>query len=156
MERTLLILKPDAVGRRLAGRILTRIEAKGLKIVALKMMRIDDALAAKQYQVHKGKEFYPALVEFMTSGPVVAMVVEGVGAIAVARNLMGPTFGPDAPGGTIRGDFGLSHRHNLIHGSDSAESAGQEIPLFFRPEEIMDYALPDETWVYAMKDGQRI
>jgi nucleoside-diphosphate kinase len=156
MERTLLILKPDALGRRLVGRIVSRIEEKGFKIVALKMMRIDNSLAAKQYDVHKGKDFYRPLVEFMTSGPVVAMVVEGVSAISVMRDFMGPTFGPDAPGGTIRGDFGLSRRHNLIHGSDSAKAAAKEIPLFFRPEEIMDYALPDEALVYAWKDGQRI
>jgi nucleoside-diphosphate kinase len=157
VERTLVVLKPDAVQRQLVGRIVGRFEQKGLKIVAMKFLSVSGDLARRMYSVHEGKSFYGPLVEFITASPVVAMVLEGAGAIAVCRSLMGPTFGPDAPGGTIRGDFGMSRRYNLIHGSDSPEAAGREIPLFFAPGEVVDYELIADRWIYARSgDGQVI
>ncbi len=152
MEKTLVVLKPDAVQRGLIGEILSRLERRGLKIVALRMTQVSDDLARRMYAVHKDKDFYKPLVRFITASPVVAMVVQGVGAIEIVRGMMGPTFGPDAPGGTIRGDLGLSRRYNLIHGSDSPASAQQEIPLFFQAENILDYSLPNEQWVYSKID----
>jgi nucleoside-diphosphate kinase len=152
MERTLVVLKPDAVGRGLVGEIITRLEKRGLKISAMRMLRVSDDLARRMYRVHQGKDFYEPLVRFITASPVVAMVIEGFGAIEVVRGMMGPTFGPDAPGGTIRGDFGLSKRYNLIHGSDSPASARLEIPLFFRDDDILDYSLPAQQWVYSEID----
>jgi nucleoside-diphosphate kinase len=156
MERTFVMLKPDAVQRQLVGQVMARFEAKGLKIAALKMLRIDRSLAERQYAVHKGKDFYEPLLQFMTAGPVVAMVLEGNDAVRIVRSMMGPTFGPDAPPGTIRGDFGVSKRYNLIHGSDAPASAEQEIPLFFTSQEIQDYELLAETWLYAPSAGKRI
>ncbi len=152
MEKTLVVLKPDAVQRGLIGEILGRLERRGLKIVALRMTQVSDDLARRMYAVHKDKDFYKPLVRFITASPVVAMVIQGVGAIEIVRNMMGPTFGPDAPGGTIRGDLGLSRRYNLIHGSDSPASAQQEIPLFFQADDIADYSLPNEQWVYSKID----
>ena len=149
MQRTLVLLKPDAVQRQLVGRIIARFEDKGLKIVALKMLRVSDELAGRMYAEHEGKEFYEPLVEFITASPLVAMVLEGIEAIAIVRMLMGPTFGPDAPGGTVRGDFGGSRRYNLVHGSDSPAAAQREIPLFFAPAELVDYELVISEWTYA-------
>jgi len=149
MERTLIVLKPDAVQRQLVGRIVARFEQKGLQIVAMKMLAVCDDLARRMYSVHEGKDFYEPLLAFLTASPVVALVLEGQNAIAVCRGLMGPTFGPDAPGGTIRGDFGMSRRYNLIHGSDSPESAAREIPLFFSDAEICGYDLAGMRWTYA-------
>lgn len=156
MERTLIVCKPDAVQRGLIGRIVDRFERKGLKIVGLKMLQVGDELARRMYSVHEGKDFHAPLLEFITAGPVVVMVVEGLGAVAVCRGLMGPTFGPDAPGGTIRGDFGMSRRYNLIHGSDSPESAASEIPLFFEAAELADYQRPADRWTYAEWNGELI
>jgi nucleoside-diphosphate kinase len=157
MERTLIVLKPDAVQRQLVGQIVSRFERKGLKIVAMKFLSVSGELARRMYGVHEGKGFYEALVEFITASPVVAMVLEGQGAVGVCRALMGPTFGPDAPGGTIRGDFGMSMRYNLIHGSDSPESAAREIPLFFAEGEVVDYELIADRWIYARTaDGRLI
>ncbi len=147
MERTLILLKPDAVQRGLAGRILARFEDKGLKLCAMKLMRITPELAATHYQDHKQKPFYPGLVRFMTSSPVVAMVLEGIGAIKMCRAMMGATFGCDAAAGTIRGDFGVSRSYNLVHGSDGPEAAQREIKLFF-PEGLVDYAWSGEAWAY--------
>jgi len=155
MQRTLVVLKGDAVQRQLVGQILARFERKGLKIVGLKMLQVSTDLARRMYQVHEGKEFHAALLEFITASPVVAMVLESNNAISVTRSMMGPTFGPAAPGGTIRGDYGLSQRYNLIHGSDSPESAAGEIPLFFRDDELVDYTLLAERWIYARK-GQEL
>ena len=149
MERTLIVLKPDAVQRQLVGRLIARLERKGMKIVAMKMLRASEDLARRMYSVHEGSEFYDGLMAFITAGPVVALVLEGKDAIEVCRKLMGPTFGPAAPAGTIRGDFGLSMRYNLIHGSDSPESARREIALFFREEEMMEYDLAAARWIYA-------
>jgi nucleoside-diphosphate kinase len=150
MQQTLVVLKPDAVQRRLVGRIVQRFEEKGLRIAAMRMMRVDEDLARDMYSIHEGKDFYEPLVRFITASPVVAMIVEGRQAIQVVRGLMGPTFGRDAPPGTIRGDFGQSRRYNLIHGSDSPTSAQREIPLFFpSSEDILDYCIASEEWVYA-------
>lgn len=147
MERTLILLKPDAVQRSLVGRIIARFEGKGLKLVGLKLMKIDKDLAEKHYAPHRGKPFYPGLVQFMTSAPVVAMVLEGIDAIKICRCLMGATFGADAAPGTLRGDFGVSRSFNLLHGSDSPESAARELELFF-PEGTVDYTLDSFRWIY--------
>lgn len=142
IERTLILIKPDAVKRRLAGRILTRFEERGLRLVGLKLIQVTAELSQKHYAEHVKKPFYPLLEEFITSGPVVALVAEGPGAIAVVRAMMGPTNGRDAAPGTIRGDYGLSRQMNLVHGSDSLEAAKKEIALYFRPEELLDYQTP--------------
>ena len=147
MERTLIILKPDALKRRLAGKIIARIEEKGLKIVALKMIKIDKPLAEKHYDVHRGKPFYKPLIDFITSAPVILMIAEGPKAVAVLRNMMGKTFGFEAEAGTIRGDFGVSTQFNLIHGSDSEETAEREISLFFKQSEILSYDMPDQQYL---------
>jgi len=154
LERTLIMLKPDAVQRGLVGRILARFEAKGLKIVALKMARVDRGLAERHYAPHKGKDFYEPLLRFVTSGPMVFVVLEGKGAVAVARKMMGATFGPNAEPGTIRGDLGMSNRFNLIHGSDAPDVAEREIALFFRPEELIDWQPAAQPWVYDFSTGE--
>ena len=147
MERTLVLVKPDGVARRLVGEVISRIERKGLRIVALKMLKVSRQQAERHYAVHKGKPFYESLLAFITSGPVVAMVVEGESAIGVVRNLMGPTSGLKAPAGTIRGDFSLSIQFNIVHGSDSPESSEYEIPIFFDDTEILEHRLPDEDFM---------
>ncbi len=151
MERTLILLKPDALQRGLAGSILTRFENKGLKIVGLKLMKITPELAAQHYEAHKERPFYKGLVRFMTSAPVVAIALEGISAIAIARKMMGATFGSDADPGTIRGDFGVSRSFNLIHGSDSPEAAQRELSLFFA-EGTLDYQLDAFRWIYDPED----
>lgn len=143
MQKTLVLLKPDAVYRHLVGEILRRFEQKGLRIVAMKIMHASDELARKHYAVHKDKPFYQSLITFLKSGPMVALVLDGREAIAVVRNAMGPTDGAKAAPGTIRGDFALSIQNNLIHGSDSPESAATEIALWFRPEELVNYQMLD-------------
>ena len=153
MQQTLIILKPDAVGRGLVGTIISRLEAKGLQIVAMKLTRLTPALAADHYAVHQARPFYPSLVKFMTSGSVVLLVLQGNNAIDVSRKLMGATFGFKAEPGTIRGDFGLSSSFNLIHGSDSPEAAAAEIKRFFTPGEIQEYAPASAAWVYDMDSG---
>jgi len=147
VEQTLIILKPDCTQRRLIGRILQRFEDKGLTIAAMKLMQIPRELAERHYEVHKEKPFYPGLLEYITSGPVVVMVVTGPRAISVSRKLMGKTFGFDAEPGTIRGDFGASTTYNLVHGSDAPETAATEIALYFRPKEIVDYKTVDADWI---------
>ena len=147
MQQTLLLLKPDAVQRHLIGEILSRFERKGLRLAALKLLTANRALAEKHYEVHKGKPFYESLLQFLTSGPTVAMVWEGREAVAVCRNLMGATDGAKAPPGTIRGDFALSVQNNLIHGSDSPENAQTEIALWFQPNELVSYSAPDSSWI---------
>ena len=154
MERTLVILKPDSVQRRLAGRILARFEEKGLQVVGLKMMRISEGLARKNYGVHEGKDFYEPLIRFMTSGPVVAVVLQGMNAVEIARRMMGKTFGSQSEPGTIRGDFGVSNRFNLIHGSDSPETAQREIGLFFAANELCEWSPADQGWVYDLSGGK--
>ena len=152
MERTLLLVKPDGVQRGLIGRILGRFEEKGLKLAALKVMRITPELAARHYAAHVDKPFYKGLVEYMTSAPVVAAVIEGPRAIEVSRKLMGATFGWKAEPGTIRGDFGSSTAFNLVHGSDSAESAATEIGLFFGADEICEYERTLDGWLISDDD----
>jgi nucleoside-diphosphate kinase len=153
METTLIILKPDAVQRGLMGRIIARLEDKGLQIVGAKMMRITPELAATHYEAHQGKPFYDGLVRFMTSSPVLVLAVRGVGAIAICRKLMGATFGSNAEPGTIRGDFGVSNSFNLIHGSDGPETAKRELELFFRSEELLEVDRAIEGWVYDLSSG---
>ncbi len=149
MERTLVIIKPDAVQRQLAGRIISRFEEKGLQIVAVKFMRLPQELAREHYAVHKGKDFFEPLIKYIISGPVLIMVLEAEGVIAMARKLMGATFGSQAEPGTIRGDFGGSQGFNLIHGSDSPESAETEIKHFFNNGELVDYELTNKHWLYG-------
>ncbi|OYT59169.1 nucleoside-diphosphate kinase [Euryarchaeota archaeon ex4484_178] len=146
-QRTLVLLKPDAINRRLVGEIISRFEKKGLKIVAMKMLWMSRKMAERHYEVHRGKSFYESLLDYITSGPIVAMVLEGEEAIAVVRRMMGKTNGVEAEPGTIRGDYALSVQNNLVHGSDSPESAEREIKLFFTEQEIMEYRLIDEIWI---------
>jgi nucleoside-diphosphate kinase len=149
MQRTLIIFKPDCVHRRLVGEILGRFERRGLRIAALKLITVDRALAEKHYAEHKGKPFFERLIEFITSAPVIVGVLEGNEAIAVVRGMLGTTDGAAAAPGTIRGDFAISKQNNLIHGSDSPESAVRETALWFRSEEVVKYALAGEEWVSA-------
>ena len=153
MERTLIILKPDAVQRGLCGQILTRFENKGLQVVGLKFTRLPQQLVETHYEPHRGKPFFAGLVKFMTSSPVVVLALEGKDAIAIARKLMGATFGSKAEPGTIRGDLGVSNSFNLIHGSDSPESAQRELALFFRPDELVEWQPAVRAWVYDMSKG---
>ena len=147
MEQTLILLKPDAVQRGLIGPILARLEARGLKIAALRLLQMDEALAARHYAAHVGKGFYPGLVSFITSGPIVAAVLEGPNAVATVRNTMGATNPSAAAPGTIRGDFGVDIGRNLIHGSDSVESAATEIALYFEPGQVLNYERANDGWI---------
>ncbi|HEX3148093.1 MAG TPA: nucleoside-diphosphate kinase [Gemmataceae bacterium] len=147
MQQTLLLLKPDAVQRRLIGAIIERFERKGLRLVGLKFLQADRALAEKHYAVHKGKPFYDSLLQFLTSGPTVAMVWEGREAVAVCRNLIGATDGVKAAPGTIRGDYALTVQNNLIHGSDSAENAAAEVALWFNKSELVSFTTTDANWI---------
>ncbi|MFC1924163.1 nucleoside-diphosphate kinase [Chloroflexota bacterium] len=139
MQKTLVLIKPDAVQRGLVGEIVSRLERKGLKIAALKMLQMDKALAERHYAIHKGKPFFSSLVDFITSGPIVATVIEGSNAVEATRRIMGETDPLKAAPGTIRGDFGSEIEQNLIHGSDSEENAEQEINLFFSKKEMLRY-----------------
>ena len=147
MERTLIIVKPEGVQRGLIGNVLARFEQRGLKLVGLKLIQITPELAEQHYGVHKGKPFYEPLLKFLVSGPTVALVWEGREAVQVARNLMGATDGTKAAPATIRGDFAISVQNNLVHGSDSPENAAQEIALWFKPDELLNYSLVDAAWV---------
>ena len=147
MQQTLVIIKPDAMHRRMVGRIIQRFEDKGLKIVALKMIRLSRQLAEQHYGAHKGQPFYEPLIKFSTSAPVVVMIVQAPGAIGMVRKMLGATFGAEAEPGSIRGDLAVSNRYNLAHGSDSPESAEREIALFFSAEEICEWTPADATWV---------
>ncbi len=154
MQQTLVIIKPDAVQRALAGRILSRFEDKGLTIAALKMLQLSPEKASRLYSVHEGKSFHKPLLRFITAGPVIAAVLRGQDAIAVARTLMGDTDSRQARPGTIRGDLALSARLNLVHGSDSEASAAREIPLFFDQEEIIDAPTHRARWIYGIEHAQ--
>jgi nucleoside-diphosphate kinase len=147
MQKTLILMKPDCVQRRLVGTLLQRLEQKGLRLAALKLVQAGRELAEKHYADHKGKPFFETLLQFLTSGPTVALVVEGREAVAAVRSLMGSTDGAKALPGTIRGDFGISVQNNLVHGSDSPENAAKEIALWFKPEEILDYKPVDTAWI---------
>ena len=149
MERSLVLLKPDCVQRRLMGEVISRFERKGLNIVALKMMQVTPDLAKQHYSEHVEKPFYPGLEAFITAAPVVAMVIEGVEAIQVVRDMLGPTNGRAAPGGTIRGDFGCSRQMNLVHASDGAEAATKEIGLYFSDNELCPFDLALGSWLKA-------
>ena len=146
-ERTFVLLKPDAVQRGLVGRILARFEARGLKLLGMKLLTVPRSLAETYYAEHEGKPFFEPLMTYITSGPVVAVVLEGDGAVAVVRRMMGKTNAADAEPGTIRGDFALTIGRNVIHGSDSLESAKREIGLFFKADELRPYARIDEAWL---------
>ncbi|EKP93905.1 MULTISPECIES: nucleoside-diphosphate kinase [Thermaerobacter] len=148
MERTFVMVKPDGVQRGLVGEIIARLERKGLKLVGLKMVQVSEELARRHYAAHEGKPFFPGLIRFITSAPVVAMVWEGREAVNVVRNLMGPTDGAKAAPGTIRGDLANDIGFNLVHGSDSLESARQEIELWFRQDELIDWENHREAWLY--------
>jgi len=147
-EQTFVMVKPDGVQRGLCGDIVSRLEKKGLKIVAMKFMIIKKEIAETHYGEHKGKGFYDSLISFITSGPVLAMVLEGDNAVPVCRNLMGKTNPQESAPGTIRGDFGMVTGMNLIHGSDSPKSAEKEISLFFRPDELVSYERTADCWIY--------
>lgn len=149
LERTLILVKPDGVQRRLVGRLIARLEEKGLKLVGLKMLQVTKELAQQHYAEHVEKPFYPLLEEFITSAPVVAVVAEGPNAIAVVRTMMGPTNGGEAAPGTIRGDFGVSRQMNLMHGSDGPEAAAREIEIYFSAGELLDYEPTLGGWVCA-------
>jgi nucleoside-diphosphate kinase len=148
MEKTFVMLKPSAVTRGIVGNILTRIENKGLKIVAMQMVVVTREKAEKLYAVHKGKSFYESLIEYVTSAPVVALVVEGDDAVATVRKLIGNTNPKEAQSGTIRGDMAITTTKNLIHASDSVENAKCEMAIFFTIEDIATYKRADENWLY--------
>ena len=147
MQRTLVLIKPDGVQRALAGKIITRLERRGLKLVGMKLMRVSQELANRHYGEHVGKPFFDGLVSFITSSPIIAMVVEGEDAVEMVRNTMGVTNPKDAAPGTIRGDLAVSIGTNLVHGSDSAESAVREIDLFFSSGEIVEYERDIDRWI---------
>jgi len=151
-ERTLVLIKPDGVQRLLAGRILARYEDRGLKLVALKLIRVSADLAERHYAVHREKPFFRGLVDFITSAPLVAAVLEGPNAIAVVRAMNGATRPHEAAPGSIRGDFALETAQNLVHASDSPENAAAEVALWFQPAELLDYDREIDRWVLAAED----
>jgi nucleoside-diphosphate kinase len=148
MEKTFLMVKPDGVQRNLVGEIVNRLERKGFKLVGAKLMQISDELASEHYGEHKERPFFGELVDFITSGPVFAMVWEGENVIKTAREMMGKTNPAEAAPGTVRGDFGVTVGKNVIHGSDSPESAEREINLFFDQKELVSYSKQDSAWIY--------
>jgi nucleoside-diphosphate kinase len=146
-ERTLVLIKPDGVQRQLVGRILERYEQRGLKIVGLKLVHVDRDLAERHYAIHRGKPFFPGLVEFITSAPLVALALEGLNAVSVCRAINGATRPEEAAPGTIRGDLALETGQNLVHASDSAETAAHELALWFAPFELLEYGRDIDAWV---------
>jgi len=146
VERTLILVKPDGVRRGLVGEILTRFERKGLKIVAAKTLRVTPEVAQRHYAEHHGKPFYPSLIQHITSGPILALAMEGRSAVSVARLLIGGTNPQQAAPGTVRGDFGLGITPNLVHASDSLDSAARELALYFTPEEYLAYSRVGEEY----------
>jgi len=152
IQTSLIILKPDAIQRGLAGQILQRFERKGLRIVGAKLMLVPKEMAEKHYAEHKGKPFYDGLIGFVTSSPVMVLAIQGLEAITVCRTLIGATNGRKADPGTIRGDFGMSGGFNMIHGSDSPESAERELALWFDASELTDTERTIEKWVYDPSD----
>ena len=148
MERTLVLIKPDAMQRGLATEILHRLERRGLRIVGLKLLQVDRALAERHYGEHVGKPFYEGLVGYITSFPIIAAVFEGTGAVEAVRATMGKTNPREAAPGTIRGDFGLEIGRNLVHGSDSLDSAAREVALFFKPDELLNVQRDVDPWVF--------
>lgn len=146
-ERTLVLIKPDGVQRGLAGEIISRLERTGMQIIGMKVMQVSDELAGEHYAEHQGKPFYPGLVSFITSSPVVAIALEGPSAISATRKLMGVTNPADAAPGTIRGDLGVDMGRNLIHGSANAEDAAREVPLWFAADELVSYDRATQPWI---------
>jgi nucleoside-diphosphate kinase len=148
-ERTLVLVKPDGVQRLLVGRILARFEERGLKLVGLKLMHADRALAERHYAVHRDKPFFRGLLDFITSGPLVALALDGPNAIAVVRSMVGATRPHEATAGTIRGDLAVETAQNLVHASDGAETAAAELALWFKPGELLQYGREIDRWVLA-------
>jgi len=148
VERTLILVKPDAMQRGLAGEVIGRLERRGLRIVGLRLLQVDEAMAKRHYAEHEGKPFFDGLVEYITSSPIVAAVFEGTNAVAAARQTMGVTRPTEAAPGTIRGDFGLEVGRNLVHGSDSPESAEREIGTFFEGQPIATWARDTDRWIF--------
>ncbi len=148
MERTLVIVKPDAIQRGLIGTIISRFENKGMQVVGCKLMQITNEISAQHYAEHVEKPFYPRIREYMTDGPSVVLVIQGPKAVNIVRAVMGSTFGDKAQPGTIRGDLS-NGGFNLVHGSDSLESAAREIAIFFKPEEIIDYQMANNLYLYG-------
>ena len=151
-ERTLVLLKPDAVQRQLVGPLLGRFEARGLKIVGLKLVSVSRELAERHYAIHREKPFFEGLVAFITSGPLVAVALEGPNAIAIVRSMVGATRPPEAAPGTIRGDLAIETAQNLVHASDGPETATAELAMWFRPDELMAYGREVDRWVLAPAD----
>ena len=151
-ERTLVLIKPDGVQRLLVGRILERYESRGLKLVALKLVQVDRALAERHYAIHRERPFFGGLVDFITSAPLVALALEGPDAIAIVRTINGATRPNQAAPGTIRGDFALETAQNLVHASDSPETAAAELAMWFEPAELHEYARDVDRWVLAPDD----
>lgn len=149
MERTLVLVKPDGVQRGLVGEIVARFERKGLQLIGLRMLEVSRALAERHYAVHAGKHFYDGLVSFITAGPVVALALEGPDAIAIVRRMVGATMPNQADAGTIRGDLGISGLRNLVHASDAAETAAEELALWFEPGALLDYGRAIDSWIVA-------
>jgi nucleoside-diphosphate kinase len=147
LERTLVLVKPDGVQRSLTGEVIGRLERRGLKLIGLKLMQMDDALARRHYEAHVDKPFFAGLKDFMTSGPLVAAAMEGPNAVQATRNAMGATNPIDSNAGTIRGDFGLDIGRNIVHGSDSAEAGEREIALFFESGELINWTRDIDRWV---------
>jgi len=152
-ETTLVMLKPDAVHRRLVGKILARFEEKGLQLVGLKMVVLPREVVEEHYAVHRGKDFYEPLVRFMSEKPLVLLALRGKDAVRIVRNLVGATFGSQAAPGTIRGDYAVSNRFNLVHAADSPQTAARELALFFKPGEVIDYKCSDLGWLYDLSTG---
>jgi nucleoside-diphosphate kinase len=148
MERTLVLVKPDAMQRGLAGEIIARLERRGLRIIAMRMLHMDEALARQHYAAHEGKAFFPGLLQYITSSPIIAAVFEGKNAVEIARQSMGATNPAEAAPGTIRGDLGIDTGRNLVHGSDSLEAAEKEIGLFFQEGEMFSYERNIDPWVF--------
>jgi nucleoside-diphosphate kinase len=151
-ERTLVLVKPDGVQRLLVGRILTRFEERGLKLVGLKLLQVDRSFAERHYAVHRGKPFFEGLLDFITSGPLVALALDGPNAIAVVRSMVGATRPHEAAAGTIRGDLAVETAQNLVHASDGAETAAAELALWFEPGELVEYGRDVDRWVLAPGD----
>jgi nucleoside-diphosphate kinase len=152
IERTLVLVKPDGVQRLLVGRILARFEERGLKLVGLKLVRVDRPFAERHYSIHRGKPFFESLLDFITSGPIVALVLDGPNAIAIVRSMVGATRPHEAAPGSIRGDLAVETAQNLVHASDSAETAAIELALWFSPDELVEYDREIDRWVLAPEE----
>jgi nucleoside-diphosphate kinase len=152
IERTLVLIKPDGVQRLLVGRILARFEERGLKVVAMKLMRVDRSLAERHYAIHRGKPFFEGLLDFITSGPLVALALEGPNAIVLVRSMVGATRPHDAAPGSIRGDLAVETAQNLVHASDGPETAASELAMWFAPDELLAYDREIDRWVLAPEE----